>query len=343
MFKYLLSLIFLVILFFPYSVGSTSTPSKVYKIAIINSYDINHACTYPQQKGILDILNTHPEMFNIRSFYLNAKTYNITKESQCNVAKALLARLAQESWDYYFTTDDIAFELVGIPLLQKGYKVLSSGINKPLADYQGEFNIPKENLIVSEEIISLDDLFKIFNDNNIMFRPTKWYILYDDTETSFYMLENYEKELSKRGITSTPIKILTINKLETFLESIQNEYQGILVVTLQSIQDKSNSLRVSKERFMKIIRENNKIHLELTGNSLYAKVGFPIASGPDFEDMGTIIAKKLIENIEKKQWKHEILKAKSKTAVNKQRLEELNLLKFLNSKKEIKIYENTLK
>ena len=44
---------------------------------------------------------------------------------------------------------------------------------------------------------------------------------------------------------------------------------------------------VSKERFMKNVRKFNKVHLETTGNSLYAKFGFAIASGPDFEDMGS--------------------------------------------------------
>ena len=307
-----------------------------YNIAVIHSYDLNHACTFPQHNGITNTLFAYnKDMFNVREFFLNAKTQNVKRADQERVAKCILAELESRNFDYFFTTDDLAFELIGIPLLKKGKKVLASGINKPFVDYQKEQTFPIDNLIVCEEYIKISDMCNIFNE--MKFRPTKWYVLYDDTETSFYMLQNYEKELAGRA-QLVPIKVNNLNTLEKRLIEIQKDPVVIIVITLQTLYDDEFNMFVSKERFMKNIRKINKVHLETTGNSLYAKFGFAVASGPDFEDMGKVIANKLISNVITGTWKHEVLQPKSKTGMNKQRLEELGFANFLNSQYNIKVY-----
>lgn len=338
--KFLKCLIIMIMLFFLIGAKPTSTASAdikaKYTIAIIHSYDLNHACTFPQHNGITNTLFAYnKDMFNVREFFLNAKTQNVKRADQERVAKYLLAELETRNFDYFFTTDDLAFELIGIPLLKKGKKVLASGINKSFLDYQKEYIIPTDNLIVCEELIKLKDICAIFDE--MKFRPTKWYILYDDTETSFYMLQNYERELAGRG-QIIPIKVNNLNTLEKRIQEIQKDPVGIIVITLQTQYDDDLNMFVSKERFMKNVRKNNKVHLETTGNSLYAKFGFAIASGPDFEDMGKVVANKLINSIITGTWKHEVLQPKTKIGMNKQRLEELGFSNFLNSQYSIKVY-----
>ena len=340
MFKFLKCLTFFMVLFFLIAASPVSTASADikarYTIAIIHSYDLNHACTFPQHNGIMNTLFAYnKDMFNVREFFLNAKTQNVKRADQERVAKYLLAELETRNFDYFFTTDDLAFELVGIPLLKKGKKVLASGINKPFLDYQKDLKMPTNNLIVCEELMKLTDMCDIFNE--MKFRPTKWYILYDDTETSFYMLQNYEKELAGRA-QIVPIKVNNLNTLEKRIQEIQKDPVGIIAITLQTQYDDDLNMYVSKERFMKNVRKFNKVHLETTGNSLYAKFGFAIASGPDFEDMGRIIANKLIANINTGTWKHEVLQPKTRTGMNKQRLEELGFSNFLNTQYSVKVY-----
>lgn len=343
MFKYLLSFVLFIFMFIPAVVGSASL-SQTIKIIQVHSYDLQHPCTYPQIIGFnkkINSLDGRGYKIITKMYYMDAKTKNTSYKQQEEVSKKLIQYIKDQKPDYVFVTDDVAFEHVGIPAATLGFKVLAAGLNKQIQSYVLDKTITTQalkNLYACEEYIHLDDIFYIFEKTR--FKPFKWYILHDETETSYYMMENYEKELISKGDV-IPISINSVNDLEDFLDSIKDQRKSVLVLTLQSIYSKnSKTKKISKDEFIKIIFNNNTKHLELSANMLFSKFGVSISSGPDFEDMGNKCASYIIDQVIPRGWKPNVTQPITKTAVNKQRLKELKFDKIMDvNTKQIKIFD----
>ena len=339
--SFIFSLMFLLLLV-PVLVAPATIPTTL-KIIQVHSYDIKHPCTYPQMIGFNRKINsletTHNYKIITKMYYLDAKTKNVSLKQQEQVAAKILQYIKEQKPDFVFVTDDVAFELIGVPAANLGFKVLASGMNKQIQSYIVDKVVTPttlKNLYACEEYIHMDDIFFIFE--KIRFKPYKWYILYDNTETSYYMTQNYEKELIGKGEV-VPIHITSISELEDFLDSIKDQRKSVLILTLQSLDQKDK--KIDKSEFIKVFFKKNNKHLELSANLLFSKFGAAIASGPDFEDMGTKCASYIINQIIPYGWKGDITQPITKTAVNKQRLTELGFEKIMDvDTRQIKVFDD---
>lgn len=341
MFKYLNLFVLLVLILIPSTVGSAVLKETI-NIIHVHSYDIQHPCTYPQMIGFNKKINSLEESqrykINTKMYYMDAKTKNITTQQQKHAAEIILKYIKEQKPNYVYVTDDIAFEFVGIPAATLGFKVIASGMNKQIQTYVIDKILNADslkNIYACEEYIHLDDIFFVFE--KIRFKQFKWYILYDNTETSYYMMQNYEKELIGKG-EIVPIYIQNTTELEEFLDSIKNQRKSVLILTLQSLEKKNK--KVDKSEFIKIFFKKNSKHLELSANLLFSKFGASIASGPDFEDMGTKSASYIIDQVIPYGWKADITQPVTKTAVNKQRLIELGFQTIMDvDTRQIKVFD----
>lgn len=320
-------LIVLAVLFllFPLETHPADLEKPKLTIVYVHSYDFNHPCTGPQHKGINSRIMQLGIRYDlrVRAFLMEAKVQNVDPAKRREIAIKIISKIKELKPDYIFTTDDVAFSYVGVPLAAAGYKVLASGINKTLDDYikSGDISIAAaRNVISSEETIRLDNIFSILDKARI--RPNTWYILYDNSETSFYMMKNYEKELAGKGKVEF-IKVETIDELRIFLDSVKGFPPGVIVATVQSLYNRDLKRYISKDKFFVEFTAGNTKHIELAGNPMFSKFGYSISCGPDFEYMGARLADHFVSEVLTKGFKSITLQPITVVSINIKRLKQL--------------------
>lgn len=316
---------------------SQAKPKEELTFVLVHSYNPSFICTAPQRLGILEALKSISNDYDlvIKDFYMKTKLVHITDNQKNKIAYEIMNRIKEINPDYIFTTDDNAFRYVGIELSNK-YKIIASGLNRPFDEYEINYgNIMNlNNIIFIPEIIYLDQLFKILN--SIQLQPHHFYILYDNTPTSYFLMKNYEREITGK-FNFTHININSRLELNRFLEKIKDQPKSILMIALQSLFDqKANDgagANVPKEVFFDDFRRHNHQHLEVLENPLYSKVGFSLSCGPDFYDMGKISADYLVNKIIKQNepFKHEVITPIMTITINVDRLKQLGYMNIANS------------
>lgn len=310
--------------------AQSASTKRILYIVLVHSYSSNHVCTGPQRIGIFKAFKDLDKYFDvrIREYYMDAKVKAINETSQREVAEVINSEIIKIKPDYIFTTDDIAFNFVGIPMANRGFKIFSSGINKTLKEYQKETDINVNNIICIEERIRLDPLFAIFK--QAMFIPHKYYILIDDTVTSYWMLQDYLKDLSGKG-TVQVIKINTTLELNKFLINSQKEEISVIIIAIQKLFDFDRKVYIDKEKFFYNFKKFNHKHLELGGNIFFSHIGYSMCCGPDFEFMGETLGYKFLSIIHNKEpFQHLIITSDNFVSTNTRRIHELHLDIFLS-------------
>ena len=295
-----------------------SCPDPIYKLAIVNSYDYDHVCSAPQISGIISQLRkTKGISFDTQVYYMKARKVHTTTYQRNSISTKIIKDVNEFNPDYVITTDDLAFEYIGIPL-SKTKNILFSGLNKPFVEYKIS---NKEKFCGVEEKITLDNFIKILDE--VKFYPYKFWIIKDNSSTGYYMAKNYVSELkNKSNYKLQEIQINSVRELREFIQKIQSEPKGIIVLSYQSLIDKDFDKIRTKEETLKDVLKYNSKHLELGGNYLYSKGGVAISIAPNFYKMGQLVGELLIENISD-GWKHSIKYPVNFLAINNQRLEEL--------------------
>lgn len=324
--KKFIFLILLLFFTFDFKTLSIAEDQKVLKLYYIHSYDENFTCTLPQKTGIDEEIR---KITNYRIFakesYMKAKTVNITPQQREFVGDIFIQKIKNFNPDYIFITDDPAFRYSGMKLANDGFKILVSGLNKPLSEYKKEFpELKTENIVAVDETIRLDPIFQIFEQSR--FSPKYWYILHDDDFVSYYMKKDYERELEGKGVTKEQ-KITTIQELRSFLSETQNKNEkSVYVIALQTLKDIDKGKYVSKEEFFKEFLFYNKYNLELGGNPEFANIGISICCGPDFKMMGEKLGYYFRNNILGKTFQPAEMVGITTVFVNTKRLMELKYL-----------------
>jgi hypothetical protein len=325
----LIFLVCFISLFFCASSIATG-PLREVKIFMVHSYSANYICTAPQYQGIIDNLRLYSDKykFNVRGVYMKTKVTNITRAQKKDIASHILRVIDTFDPDYVYTTDDNAFEYVGIPASKK-YKIIASGVNRPYNQYENNYadilNNTKDNICVIQELIRLDQLFRLFDFSK--FNPSTFHVFIEPngskSNTSYNMENNYISEIQGKG------KIVKheINNLYTLKDKLINLNKqrnvNVLVLALQRVYDPDSGKFISKDEFSHIIPEYNTKHVELAGNPLFTKAGISICAAPSFEYMGRLSGKVLITDLEANSFKHLVISTPNEIWVNKKRLDEL--------------------
>ena len=256
----------------------------ILKIAIINSYDIDHVCGAPQMCGIIDGLNTllgQKYKFDIQIWYMKSITDFNTPDKIDYISKKIISDIDRFAPDYVFTIDDAAFYKIGAHYL-KTHKVFFSGLNKPVEEYHFT-NV--NNLVGVQENISLSKLFKALDRGE--YYPNKIWIISDYTTVSHYLSVNYKEELERETqIKIETIQVSTLNELRKTLSLLQKENPGIIIHTYQALTDTDYNETVVKKYLSKEILKYNTKHLDICENEYHVKNGIGMSVAPDFYKMG---------------------------------------------------------
>lgn len=314
---------------------------KKVKFFIVNSYDLNDPCTGPQLIGIeetcsipiIEKFKLDPDFFK---FYMETKTTNREEFAQTTVAAEAIRRIEELNPDYIITTDDDAFRLVGIPMANKGRKVFATGINKSYKDYKKEYKIEDKNVIAVEELISLDQVIKLFDKTK--FLPQTYYILYDDSETSVYMTKNYLDELSGK-CTVERHQVNDVTQLRKLLSYLNGKPRGVLILNFQRLRGEDGKT-INKYDTLREVFAFNKKHIELGGNPIYSKFGVAITCAPDFFTMGRSIGAAILEVIESGKFVHKEIRAVSEMAINTKRLHQLDAEFLIRTSLDFRVYDS---
>ena len=313
----------------------TANLTRNITIVEVHSYIFNDICTEPQAAGFDKVLQGLPSNYKIDrlTFYMNTKTKNIDTYSKQRIAKEIIEKILKYKPDYIVTTDDDAFEFVGVPLSKK-FKIFASGLNKSLHAYSMTFDdkIYLPNIVAVEETIRLDNVFQLLD--SAMFVPEKFYFITEGnintkSSTSFYMEKEYEREIKGKF----PIEVVQVNSVldlkEKILKLNQSVKQGAIVLIAQRLFDTENLKFVDKQTIAKILVKYNTMHLELGANPLFTEehVGLSLCGAPTFDKMGLMLGKLFVDSLNSKfpQGSYPCVNV---MWVNKQRLEYLNLSKL---------------
>jgi hypothetical protein len=115
------------------------------------------------------------------------------------------------------------------------------------------------------------------------------------------MTKNYIKQIKdKTTYKYKEINFEYIHELRSFLEKIQEEDEGMIILAFQRLKDIDTGGVASKDLIIKDVLEYNNKHLELGGNYLYAKLGLAITCAPNFFKMGELTSSIIINALDNK-------------------------------------------
>lgn len=319
--------IFVFLIFFP-----SLCLAQEYKISIVNSYNLDHVGERPQLTAIIKSLNSSKNKFIIENYYMLGRTKNIDNIKRKKIAKLIKSDINKFNPDFIITINDLAFKFIGCDL-SENYKIIFSGLNTPLIDYNDIIKNSK-NISGIKEIINLDEFINILK--TIRFQPKTIWFIFDFCNKSINITELFYEEFRlKTNFKLKKKQIKNLSELRKFITKIQNDNRGVLIFLFQSINN--DSLWLRKQDILKDVIKFNKKHLEISDNIVCVRDGVAFAIAPHYYEMGIKVANIILNNIETKEWKNLYDKNSTIIAINNKRLLQLNMKDFY--KKIIEVVE----
>lgn len=308
---------------------------KKLKIFFLHSFEQNHFCGSPQLYGAkeaLSELKAQGYEFNVREFYMNTKTRNVSPASMREVAKVAKDSIYDFNPDYVFVFDDNAYKYVAIPyLLSPGteWKVIFSGLNKRINKYKEEHVFDIERTAGIEETYQLRKLHKWFE--SVGFIPNHYYIFRDSSPASFLMTKNIQFELTKYGHKNyTIVHMDSIEDLKSKIKLFNSKPKGVIFAVQTALVESSTGRVWTMFDILKEISKRNTRHLEVAINAYATRpdLGFAIAVGPDFHEMGYTAGAMLANIIISNEFESNIHPAVNMLTVNTSRMGQLGATTF---------------
>ncbi len=308
---------------------------KKLKIFFLHSFEQNHFCGSPQMYGAkeaLSELKLQGYKFNLREFYMNTKTMNVSPASMREVAKIARDSIQDFNPDYVIVFDDNAFKYVAIPYLLspgKDWKVIFSGLNKKIDDYKEQERFDNNRIAGVQEIYQLRKLRRWFD--SVGFIPNHFYIFRDSSPASFLMTKNIQSELKKYGHKNyTIVHMDSIEDLRSKIKFFNSKPKGVIFAVQTALVESSTGKVWTMFDILKEISKRNTRHLEVAINAYATKpdLGFAIASGPDFYEMGYSAGQILSNIISSDKFESTVQPAINLLTVNTNRMGQLRATIF---------------
>ncbi len=136
--KMLFSLIFILALF------SSSNCLAEPKIFILSSYSPEDLCEKPEFEGVVNVLRENLRRYTLKSFWIDSRRKD--PQELADIEKRVVKEIEDFSPDVLITLDDIAFQIALRHFTgKKKPAIIFAGVNKPLEEYNREFNFLKED------------------------------------------------------------------------------------------------------------------------------------------------------------------------------------------------------
>ena len=259
--------------------------AKPTKIFILQSYNQQNACAYPQEQGLRKSLkNLNCE---IEVFYMETKTkYNTSKKIK-NQANLAVQKINKFNPDILCTIDDNAFKYVGqLFHNQENINVVFSGMNNNPLNYDciKSWEKPSPNITgVYEKLY----VVKSFNFMKNILDLKQIHVILDYTDTTSISILN--QILKEFGDDYKPIRwfITRVKYFDEYKELIEHfnlhGYRMAIYPAVTSLID-NNKIISTNEIIKWTALNSNKPTISI--NYMFTKLGFTGGISIDFEKMG---------------------------------------------------------
>lgn len=271
---------------------SSAATQEKFRVYIVQSYENDHVCGIPQEKGIRTVLQKHfGKAVDIRSHYMNTKTLNSSPaRMQADAARAI-GKIEDFKPDLVYTLDDNAFREVGLKLAGKPYPVVFSGLNRQPQDYNRTTRFldpqgrPSRNITGIYEKLHLQTALNVMREVQPDLRQVV--ALLDGTPTGQAIHKQLLREISA-GDGQTKLTIRTVTTLADYLREIKHinadpAVQAVypVVLSVKDAQHRSVGFRDTLRIFLQNCRKPG-----IPINFAFAKLGLLGGASVDFTAMG---------------------------------------------------------
>ncbi|ABA88307.1 ABC transporter, periplasmic substrate-binding protein [Syntrophotalea carbinolica DSM 2380] len=271
---------------------SSAAKEEKFKIYIVQSYENDHVCGIPQEKGIRAVLEKHfGKAVDIRSHYMNTKTLNSSPARMRADAARAIAKIQHFKPDLVYTLDDNAFREVGLKLVAKPYPVVFSGINKQPQEYNRSTRFldpqgrPSRNITGVYEQLHLQTALNVMQEIQPDLRQVV--ALLDGTPTGQAIRKQLLHEIPE-GDGHPRLTIRTVTTVTDYLREIKHinadpAVQAVypVVLSIKDEQHRSIGFRDTLRIFLQNCRKPG-----IPVNFAFAKLGLFGGASVDFAAMG---------------------------------------------------------
>ncbi len=140
------------------------------KVFMVQSYSEKDLCGVPQLKGAIDILreNIDRNKLKIDTFFMKTKTEYTTKKEIDKIANIVYKKIIETKPDLVMLFDDAAFMELAPRLIKTRFKVVFSGINRPLEEYNKTMHFMNHNRIPTKNITGVYEKLHICDSINFI-------------------------------------------------------------------------------------------------------------------------------------------------------------------------------
>ncbi len=330
-----LALIFSFVFLVSFASVHTSPPNQNIKkeqlyIVMVHSYNINHICGTPQEKGFLKALDNIASKYKLKieTFYLNGK-HKTDIELEL-LGKEIAKKIQVRKPDLVVSFDDIAVQYVLSKQELADYPKFSSGLNKLINEYVQEGHVLPNFCSVVEEEVDFSALKKLLQKNQIL-KNKKLHVLTDNTVVSKQLLRDFRKAFNDNEYQL--VEITNINQLESYITKLN--YKKDTVINFLQVIEEGNEF-ILKDKTIYYISKLYPDLVQITTNKSSINFDADIVVGIDFELMGYMLGNSLEKYLSTRTCKNEITKTPNGLYVN---YKSISNGKFDFSKNESELFE----
>ena len=222
------------------------------KIFLVQSYSSSDLCGMPQLKGAIDTLKKSSFNKNnnttIYTFFMETKKKNTTKKQIEKIADKAYRQIRKVNPNVVFLFDDAAFMELAPKLIHTRYKVVFSGVNKPLEKYNKALHFMDKNRNPTANITGVHEKLHIYDSikfiESIIGKKGIIAVIYSDDIMGKILQKQILSELKNTEYHNMlkTIEVNNVKKLITVIRQINKDKRvAAYILNTESIADKKGS------------------------------------------------------------------------------------------------------
>ncbi len=274
------------------------------RVLIVASYEKDHVCGGPQEKGVLRGINREGwfEGMNleVRRFYMDTKRVNTSPEAMKKLAKEALALIEDFAPRVVVVVDDNAFREVGLALVGRpDVAVVFTGMNgqpeayKRMTPFMKRRRRPGGNVTGVYENLYVARALKVMQAAIPSLKGRKVVGITDYSPTGKALARQFTLELKEQDV-GVKWELKRVRNWSQYTELIKtlnrDEEVGAIYPVALSLRASDKTTYTAPEIFKWTIANNRKPEMAL--NYHFSKVGLSGGAAVDFEAMGFLAGKK---------------------------------------------------
>ncbi len=290
---------FLILLFIPLLITSTKVWGRpLQRVLIIQSYSAQNPTAMPQERGIRKALKESGLPLEIKTFYMNTKTYYITPEAIARQAKRTRELIKKIGPDVIIVVDDNACREVMLKMVDTPYKFVFTGMNMPPEIYNQKIHFMESRIHPGHNITGVFEKLYIAASvriaQEILPNFRKAFLFVSNSPTGMAIRESALYEMKKHPV---PLQIREVKDLKDYqdqlalLNGVYSPRQAFIMPIVDRLKGLDRMLNLLEVVDFTLAHN----HLPEIGGTLnMVKRGCLGAAVVDFEEMGKQAGEKAV-------------------------------------------------